>query len=87
MPSTEAPAPHSLPAWIEVRVDVPIGWGELVAEALAIGPCTSVVFGTTSIAAEPPLLPWPSRNVGLAVLSALGALAGTILVAQRLRTN
>jgi len=54
MPSTEAPAPHSLPAWIEVRVDVPIGWGELVAEALAIGPCTSVVFGTTSIAAEPP---------------------------------
>jgi len=42
------------PEWTEVRVDVPEGWGELVADVLAIGPCTSVVFGTTSIAAEPP---------------------------------
>jgi len=40
--------------WTEVRVDVPLGWAELVAETLALGPCTSVVFGTTSIAAEPP---------------------------------
>lgn len=54
-PDLEAsPAPSPVATWTELRVDVPLGWGELVAEALAIGPCTSVVFGTTSIAAEPP---------------------------------
>lgn len=42
------------PGWTEVRVDVPVGWHELVAEALAVGPCTTVALGTTSIAAERP---------------------------------
>lgn len=40
-------------AWIEVRVVVPIGWHELVAEALAFEPCTSVAFGRTSIGMDP----------------------------------
>ena len=31
------------PSWTEVRVVVPAGWHELVAGALAGGPCTSVV--------------------------------------------
>ncbi|MEZ6016092.1 MAG: 50S ribosomal protein L11 methyltransferase [Planctomycetota bacterium] len=54
-PSTAGEAPPRAPlTWTEVRVDTPLGWGELVAEALAVGPCTSVVFGTTSIAATPP---------------------------------
>jgi len=38
--------------WTEVRVLVPSGWQELVAETLAIGPCTSVVFGRPSLASE-----------------------------------
>jgi ribosomal protein L11 methyltransferase len=41
-------------AWIEVRVLAPIGWHELVAEALTIGPCTSVAFGRPSLATEAP---------------------------------
>ncbi|MEO0660310.1 MAG: 50S ribosomal protein L11 methyltransferase [Planctomycetota bacterium] len=40
--------------WTEMRVDAPLGWHELVGEALSLGPCTSVVFGTTSIAAAQP---------------------------------
>lgn len=40
--------------WTEVRVDVPQGWQELVAEALNFGPCTTVALGTTSIAARQP---------------------------------
>ena len=40
--------------WTEVRVDVPAGWHELVAEALAFGPCTTIALGTTSIAATQP---------------------------------
>jgi len=32
------------PRWTEVRVVVPAGWHELVAGALADGPCTSVAF-------------------------------------------
>ncbi|QDV05239.1 Ribosomal protein L11 methyltransferase [Planctomycetes bacterium Poly30] len=40
--------------WTEVRVDVPQGWQELVAETLNFGPCTTVAFGTTSIAARQP---------------------------------
>lgn len=32
---------------------VPIGWHEVAAEALAIGPCTTVAFGRPSLAAEP----------------------------------
>lgn len=42
------------PRWIEVRVLAPLGWCEFVAEALAIGPCTSVVFGRPSLATEEP---------------------------------
>ena len=41
-------------AWTEVRVDVPGGWLEVVAEALIFGPCTSVTLGTTSLAARQP---------------------------------
>lgn len=40
-------------SWTEIRVDVPLGWQELVGEALGFGPCSTVVFGTTSVAAEP----------------------------------
>ena len=40
-------------SWIEVRVLVPEGWQELVAETLALGPCTSVAFGRPSLASEP----------------------------------
>ena len=43
-------------SWIEVRVDVPAGWEELVAEALRAEACTSVVFGRSSLAA-PELAP------------------------------
>jgi ribosomal protein L11 methyltransferase len=41
---------EALPAWTEVRVLAPIGWHELVAEALAAGQaCTSVAFGRPSL--------------------------------------
>lgn len=40
------------PAWTEVRVLVPDGWHELVAEALALGPCTSVVLGRPSLGTD-----------------------------------
>ncbi len=36
-------------AWTEVRVLVPVGWHELVAEALQTGPCTTVAFGRPSL--------------------------------------
>lgn len=39
--------------WTEIRVLVPIGWEELVAETLALGPCTSVAFGRPSLATAP----------------------------------
>lgn len=45
--------PHPLPAWTEIRVVVPEGWLELVADALALSPCTSVAFGRPSLASEP----------------------------------
>lgn len=38
--------------WTEVRVLVPESWQELVAEALAIGPCTSVAFGRPSLGVD-----------------------------------
>ena len=41
------------PRWTEVRVAVPLGWHELVAEALAVGPCTTVALGRTSIGMAP----------------------------------
>lgn len=40
--------------WIEVRASVPRGWSELVAEVLSGPPCTSVVFGSTSVGMDPP---------------------------------
>ncbi|HVS19783.1 MAG TPA: 50S ribosomal protein L11 methyltransferase [Planctomycetota bacterium] len=40
------------PAWTEVSVVAPLGWCELVAEALALGPCTSVAFGAPSLGSE-----------------------------------
>lgn len=43
----------SVPRWVEVRVLAPAGWCELVAEELAIGPCTSVAFGRPSLATDP----------------------------------
>ncbi len=42
----------SMPRWIEVRVVAPRGWCELVAETLAVGPCTSVAFGRPSLATD-----------------------------------
>ncbi len=36
-------------AWTEVLVVAPLEWHELVAEALALGPCTSVAFGRPSL--------------------------------------
>ncbi|MBL8856999.1 MAG: 50S ribosomal protein L11 methyltransferase [Planctomycetes bacterium] len=42
----------ALPRWIEVRVLAPQGWCELVAETIAIGPCTTVAFGRPSLATE-----------------------------------
>ena len=36
-----------------MRVLAPMGWQELVGEALAFGPCTSVAFGRPSLASDP----------------------------------
>ena len=45
----------SIPSsWVEARACVPLGWHELVAEALAIGPCTTVAIGAHSVATAPP---------------------------------
>lgn len=41
------------PAWTEIRVLVPEGWLELVADVLALSPCTTVAFGRPSLAADP----------------------------------
>jgi ribosomal protein L11 methyltransferase len=38
--------------WIEVRVLVPNGWQELVAETMMFGPCTSAAFGRPNLAVE-----------------------------------
>ena len=38
--------------WIEVRVLVPNGWQELVAQTLMFGPCTSAAFGRPNLAVE-----------------------------------
>jgi ribosomal protein L11 methyltransferase len=43
----------ALEQWIDVRVIVPSGWEELVAEALTTGPCTTIAFGRSSLAADP----------------------------------
>jgi ribosomal protein L11 methyltransferase len=39
--------------WTEIRVLVPQGWEELVAETLNLGPCSSVAFGRPTLASEP----------------------------------
>lgn len=39
--------------WTEVRVCTPLGWQELVCEALTFEPLTGVVFGRTSVGMEP----------------------------------
>jgi ribosomal protein L11 methyltransferase len=39
-------------AWTEVLVLAPSGWCELVAETLALGPCTSVAFGAPSLGSD-----------------------------------
>lgn len=43
----------SLNSWTEIRVVVPEGWQELVAESLALDECTTVAFGRSSLAADP----------------------------------
>lgn len=43
------------PAWTEILVLAPLEWHELIAEALALEPCTSVAFGRPSLGTpEPP---------------------------------
>ena len=43
------------PAWTEIALIAPVGWLELVAETLSLGPCSSVAFGRPSLATpEPP---------------------------------
>ncbi|MBK7642420.1 MAG: 50S ribosomal protein L11 methyltransferase [Planctomycetes bacterium] len=39
--------------WTEIRVLVPLGWEELVAETLNLGPCSSVAFGRPTLASAP----------------------------------
>ncbi|MFT7486418.1 MAG: ribosomal protein L11 methyltransferase [Candidatus Paceibacteria bacterium] len=39
-------------SWIEVRILVPLGWQELVAETLMIGPCTSAAFGRPNLGVD-----------------------------------
>lgn len=53
LPVESAPAPRTPPVrWTEVRVLAPESWLELVGEALALGPCTSVAFGRPSLASD-----------------------------------
>lgn len=40
-------------AWTEVRVLAPLGWQELVADALLRGPCTTAAFGAPSLGTPP----------------------------------
>ena len=44
MPTADRP-----PEWVEVRVVVPLGWEELVAEELALDGCTSVAVGRPNL--------------------------------------
>jgi ribosomal protein L11 methyltransferase len=41
-------------SWVEVRVDAPLGWGELVAESLSEEAPRGVAFGPASRGATPP---------------------------------
>jgi ribosomal protein L11 methyltransferase len=47
-----------LPAWIEISVLAPVEWHELIADAFALGPCTSVAFGRASLATPEPPAGW-----------------------------
>jgi ribosomal protein L11 methyltransferase len=58
-PPSSPPGVRSAPlVWTEVLVLAPAGWSELVAGALALGPCTSVAFGAASLGSEPPAAGW-----------------------------
>ncbi len=50
MPSRD---PTARKPWTEVRVVVPDGWGELIADLFAASPFTGVAFGPSSFATEP----------------------------------
>lgn len=39
--------------WTEVRVLVPLGWQELVAETLTVAPCSSAAFGRPNLGVAP----------------------------------
>jgi ribosomal protein L11 methyltransferase len=69
-------------AWTEVLVLAPVEWLELVAEALHVGPCTSVAFGRPSLGTDEPPAGFDyvrtylaeqddTRDARLAVVSAL----------------
>lgn len=47
------PPRPSAKTWTEIRVVVPDGWGELVADLFADAPFTGVAFGPSSFATEP----------------------------------
>ena len=54
-PSGSTPVTTAQPIhWTEVRVLVPVGWHELVAEAITIGPGTTAAFGRPSLATDAP---------------------------------
>jgi len=46
------------PSWTQIAVLAPLEWHELVADALALGPCTSVAFGRPSLGSEAPPEGW-----------------------------
>jgi len=79
--------------WTEIRVLAPLGWVELVAETLAVAPCTSVAFGQPTLASEPApegleyvrtFLPCAADSPGLRarVRASLDALAARAEIAE-----
>lgn len=48
------PTPSAATSWTEIKVAVPVGWHELVADALAHTLCTTVQIGDHSIASDTP---------------------------------
>jgi ribosomal protein L11 methyltransferase len=51
-PRPAATFPGVAPAWTEILVLAPVEWQELVAETLAVGPCSSVAFGPPSLGTD-----------------------------------
>ncbi|MCB9914047.1 MAG: 50S ribosomal protein L11 methyltransferase [Planctomycetes bacterium] len=49
---TTSPTPRKPLTWTEVRVLVPAGWQELVAEVITLGPCTSAAFGRPNLGVD-----------------------------------